>query len=334
MRAFPPCPQHPDRGVHPWLPGAARWLRCAGRTADETFAELRVTINDAGREDVPDFEIWDAIKFIYQTPVPNGRCSPGPKLTFDPKYLEHFTQPLADVTIDAQWLEARSQFSCHNRSPAGFLHKIFNPGEQVYVTSDDKSLEGEIWLHEGYPQNLAELNHLKSDHQGVWFLSNPIDGQLHQIDRRRSARNPDGLSYRTAEAITKFRHLVLESDEAPTELWLKALVLLRLPIIAIYHSGRRGAHALVNLQTSTLDQWTLKRDLLRADLIRLGACAGSITPHRLTRLPNCLRGQTGQLQQLLYLTPSADGTPILHRKERTYGYTQGQSDQGSSATEE
>ncbi len=334
MRAFPPCPHH---GVHQWLPSAARWLRCTGHTAEETFAELRVSIDAVGRSDVPDREIWDATHLVYDTPVKSdgSNSPPTPKPTFEKTYLEQFVAPLATTIIDAAYLEARSEFSCHNRSPAGFLHKIFKPREHVYLTTDDKSLEGDIWTHEGYPQNLAELNHLSTGHVGVWYLSNPIDGELHQIPRLRTKQNPEGLSYRPLEAITSFRHLVLETDEeAFAELWLKALVLLPLSIVAIYHSGKRGPHALVNLNTTGLEDWKAKVEVLRPGLIRRGACAGSMTPHRLTRLPNCIRGETGQLQQLLYLTPSADGTSIFERRERTYGCTQGQSDQGCATSEE
>ena len=53
------------------------------------------------------------------------------------------------------------------------------------------------------------------------------------------------------------------------------------------------------------------------DLIRLGACPGSVTARRLSRLPNCMRGQTGRLQRLLYLRPDADGTPICQIPPRS-----------------
>jgi len=51
-------------------------------------------------------------------------------------------------------------------------------------------------------------------------------------------------------------------------------------------------------------------------MIRLGACDGSLTALRLSRLPNCVRGETGKLQQLLYLSPDADSTPISQRPIR------------------
>jgi hypothetical protein len=231
------------------------------------------------------------------------------KIQYDPDYLRSFTDQITDV-VDYEYLEIRSQLTCSNRSPAGFLHKITSPGESVWVTDKPESREGLIWTHDGPIQNLAELNHLRTGRAGVWFLSNPIDGAPHHVERLKSQFNPKGVSFRASECITSWRHVVLESDCAPQDLWLRALVLLELPIVAIYHCGARSPHALVNLGASSSQQWRTLLEPHREHLIRLGACPGTLTPLRLSRLPNCTREQTGCLQKLLYLAPDADGTPI------------------------
>jgi hypothetical protein len=239
-----------------------------------------------------------------------------PKALYDPTYLESFTAQLSNTTIDTEYLEIRSQFTCHNRSPAGFLHKIFHPGEHVWVTERTTSGQGLVWTHEGLVQNLAELNHLRTGRDGVWFLSNPIDGAPHQLERLKSEFNAEGISFRATECITDWRHAVLETDDAPEELWLKALALLPLPIVAIYHSGKRGAHALINLGARTPGEWRERLAPHCEHLLRLGACSGTLKPVCLSRLPNCMREQTGRLQQLLYLAPDTDGTPIVQRPVR------------------
>jgi hypothetical protein len=245
--------------------------------------------------------------------------NPSPRTTtktfYDPAYLLEFTAKLFD-TIDGEYLEARSEFTCYNRSPAGFLHKIFRQGKNVWVTDNPESREGLIWTHDGAVQDLSELNHLQTGRSGVWFLSNPIDGAPHQLERLRSQFNPEGLSFRATECITDWHHAVLETDCAPADLWLKALVLLELPVIAIYDSGGRGPHALVRLGASSITEWHALLAPHLEHLVRLGACAKTLSPLRLTRLPNCIREQTGRLQQLLYLAPNADGTPIAARPLR------------------
>jgi hypothetical protein len=254
-----------------------------------------------------------------------------PKPVYDPDYLADFTSQLPDC-VDAEYLENRSQFTCHNRSPAGFLHKVFRKGESVWITTNGCSRDGLIWTHDGPVQNLAELNHLKNGCFGVWFLSNPIDGKEHQADRLVSEFNPEGLSFRSAECITDWRHAVIETDCAPADLWLKALVLLELPIVAIYHSGGRGPHALVNLGASSVEQWHALLAPHREHLVKLGSCPKTLTPLRLTRLPNCIREETGTIQQLLFLSPDSTGTPIAKlplcqdQQAVWIGYRKGSSD--------
>jgi hypothetical protein len=92
-----------------------------------------------------------------------------------------------------------------------------------------------------------------------------------------------------------------------------------LPIVAIYDSGKNGDHVLVRLEAHSKPEWEWRCAQYDRDLIRLGACPGSLTARRLSRLPNCMRGQTGQLQRLLYLCPDADGTPICQRTPRAAG---------------
>jgi hypothetical protein len=252
-------------------------------------------------------------------PPPPPSPSPSPRTTtkaiYDPAYLEQFTEKLT-AAVDDEYLELRSECSCYNRSPAGFLAKVFRQGENAWVTVNSKSGEGWVWTHDGPIQDLSELNHLATGRFGVWFLGNPIDGAPHQIERLRSQFNPDGASFRATECVTDWRHVVLETDCAPPSFWLKALVLLELPIIAIYDSGGRGPHALVRLSASSPEEWHALLEPHLEHLVRLGACAKTLTPLRLTRLPNCIRAQTGRLQQLLYLAPSADGAPIASRPLR------------------
>jgi len=246
----------------------------------------------------------------------SGFRAPPKKIVYDRGYLQEFTAELSDETIDDDYLEARSEFTCHNRSPAGFLHKIFRQGESVWVTDNLESGEGLIWTHDGRVQNLAELNHLATGHRGVWFLANPIDGAPHKIERLQSQFNPDGISFRATECVTNWRHAVLETDCAPTPLWLKTLVLLELPIVAICASGRRGPHALIRFGGSSLEQWHALLEPHREHLVRLGACEKTLTPIRLMRLANCMRAQTRRLQKLLYLAPHTDSIPIARRQVR------------------
>lgn len=306
------CPLH---GIHLWIPGAARGLARQGKTDQEIFDRIRAaTINV--RRHVPDREIQQAIAVICATAVdPKLGDRKAQKVKYKPQYLEEIAARITG-TIDAQYLEARSQFTTSNRTAAGFLHKIFRPGENVWVTVNDKSIDGWIWTHDGDNQNFAELADLESGQENVFFLTNPIDGELHAVPRRITENNPEGLTFRVTECVTAWRHMVVESDVAPSDLWLKALVQFELPIVAIYTSGGRSIHALVRLNADSKSQWEEICQKYQRQLIRLGACEGSLSAMRLSRLPNCVRSETGDLQALLYLSPDADSTPICQRSIR------------------
>jgi hypothetical protein len=115
--------------------------------------------------------------------------------------------------------------------------------------------------------------------------------------------------------VDSWRFGVLESDEAPADLWLRAVVLMRLPIVAIYTSGGRSIHVLYRMDGATTKEELDARIAPRKrEFIPIGACPKAMTAVRLTRLPGCWRGKTKQWQRLLYLDPNPDGGPIYKEK--------------------
>ena len=221
--------------------------------------------------------------------------------------------------VDAEWLAARSPVPHHDCSPASFLHALFRKDEHVIVFTKFRSQGQMVWTHPGLPYDERALDQFRADApDGVWFLANPCDGRFRDIPRLISEYNPTGRSRRAQENLTDFRHLLIESDDVDLGLWLAALVQLPLPILSVVTSGGRSIHALVRTGCHTKAQWDELVDRRwKPGLIRLGACKSSTSAVRLTRLPCCRRGNA--LQQLLYLNPDPDFTPIcelpIHTKE-------------------
>jgi hypothetical protein len=203
--------------------------------------------------------------------------------------------------IDTAWLASRSAicpFTAESGSfnADGFLRAVFREGERVVVFTNQRSQGQAIWPLQEIPT---------SGDDGVWYLSQPVDGCEHPNPRVKPM--PDGkpkLSRRSAESVTSWRHLILESDEADARDWMAALVQLPLRIAAIYTSGKRSIHALVRIDAPTEQEWNNTVRQLKPVLIPLGADPAAMTAVRLTRLPGCLR--KGKLQKLLYLDPGAD----------------------------
>lgn len=208
------------------------------------------------------------------------RYVPPPKAEFDRAALEKFAGEYAAV-VDLKWLANRSEIDPAMVDSGRFLRTIFGRGEKVLVFTNDKTQGEALWPGEALPAT-GKL--------GVWFLCQPVDGEYHPNPRAK--RNPDGtckMSRRSEESVTSWRHMVLESDEAPTRLWLGAIAQLKLRIAALYTSGSRSVHALIDVKATTKAEWDAEKHAIKAGLLTLGADEGALSAVRLTRLPGAMR---------------------------------------------
>jgi hypothetical protein len=256
-----------------------------------------------------------------ETPATKSRRQAAPQ--FNRGAFEKF---IGHNLVDPAFLEARSPIAPANRTPASFLHALYKPGENIVVFDDYESQGQEVWTHPGLPYDARALDSfVRGQRFGVWFLTNPVDGQVHINDDGKPSR-------RSHQNVTAWRYLLLESDrdDISEREWLTALSLLPLPIAAITETGGRLAHALIHVDASSKAHW----DSFKAQLTPLATVLGADTPAisavRLSRLPQCqrlgkkdangkfLNFQDGpRFQRLLYLNPAPDGTPIADQGSQT-----------------
>jgi hypothetical protein len=219
-----PCPES-GKGVHDWIPHAARKLAMAGVDPSEAENWIRAHMT---RTPSPSNEVATTINKIYreqaQQGAPDGKLSGGvEKPEFCPNKLEAIAAHMDGV--DAEWLAARSPIRVDECTPASFLHALFSTGEKVLVFSVYGSQGQVLWTHPGLPCDECALDRFRTGGpDGVWFLSNPCDGCFRSIPRLISENNPTGRSRRAEENLTDFRHLLIESDMVEPDLWLAALV--------------------------------------------------------------------------------------------------------------
>lgn len=224
----------------------------------------------------------------------------------------------ADVRVDAEWLRARSPIDPTKVSTEQFLEHLFLPEERVIIFTRFKS-QGQFihWVGHG-SFRLADKPGVKAvasklptgSNEGVWYLCQPVTGQWRPNPRVTDEHGRPRMSRRSEEVVTAWRYLVLESDNAPEDLWLNFLAQVPLPIAAIYTSGGKSIHALVKLDVGSKAEWDRIKRIVTPLFSKLGADPGALTAVRLTRLPGCLRGN--RMQKLLYLDPSPDpnGLPL------------------------
>ena len=206
-------------------------------------------------------------------------------------------------------------------TPTDFLNSIYLKGEKVLIFTHFYSqgdyaqrIGGSMWRLAKRPGVLGVKSALpRGGADGVWFLNQPVSGEWKINPRSTDDLGRPKMSRRSEEVVTSWRYLVLESDEAPANLWVRFLVKLPLPIVAIYTSAGRSIHALVKVDAPNKQWWDSYKNMISGLLSKLGADPAAITALRLTRLPGCYRN--GKLQRLLYLDPTPEPkTPILWRE--------------------
>jgi hypothetical protein len=299
-----PCPEH---GIHFWLLGSARLLSSgfADLPDQEIFNRLQQLTRHV-RRTVPDSEINEAIAKVRGSPGPKRNVPSLKQTTFEPELLACTAAQLPGV--DETYLLARSPIDPRTVSADGFLHAVFRPTEKVLIFSDELSQGQLLWDPQdpGAARKLAQF--ASGEPYGVWYLTAPVDGSYHFNPRQGF------MSRRSLESVTSWRHLVLESDVAPRDQWLSYLCQIKARILAIYTSGQSSIHALLlaDEQIASKEQWDAKvrESGLIQTLCRYGACRGSLTAVRLSRLPGCRREETGVTQQLLYLNSKPEQAPI------------------------
>ncbi len=187
-----------------------------------------------------------------------------------------------------------------------------NVGERLLIFSDMKSQGQFVWETERNDE--IQNRDLPTGPDGVWFLPQPVDGVFHQNPRLGGK-----MSRRSEESVTAWRYVVLESDEANPDEWLRCLVQMPLPISCICSSGGRSIHALVRIDAATKSDWDSIVRKMKPVLVTLGADPGALSAVRLTRLPQAMRGE--RLQRLMYLNPKPTGVPIEKQGARVALYS-------------
>lgn len=239
---------------------------------------------------------------------PAGNWEPPPKVEFDEEQLVRFAGELRG-RISRVWLAERSHFDPAAINADAFLEALYDRStERVLVFTAQYSQGDAVWPLDSIPRKGRE---------GIWFLAAPVDGDF------RPGDSPESMTRRSGSCVVSWRWMVIESDDAPADLWLAALVRLPLRIAALYTSGDRSVHALVRLDAVSQTDWMEQRRKMQAGLVLLGADLGAMSSVRLTRLPGCIRYgkkkkdgtyvrfDPPRTQRLLYLNPAAPMCPLV-----------------------
>jgi hypothetical protein len=275
------------------------------------FIEARIT-----RPASPDNEVEIAVAKAYRqtttinkAPHQNSpaqrRALPLPEVKFDEAKLRAVATKIKTPVNWRHWLWERSPMRPETQNAISFLSRLYRPGEIVHAFDKMNGIEGK---HPRWSFTLSnpmdcrvsvEMREGGRFQSGIWFLCNPVDGEWHSNPRQN-----DEPSCRSEESLTAFRYVVWESDVAPANLWLAFVVQVPARVAAIYTSGSRSIHTLIQIDAKSKGEWDAIAGQWKRPLKVLGGDAGCLSAVRLTRLPRCARPEKTGFQRLLYLAPN------------------------------
>ena len=290
----------PGKGCHTALLGVANCGLYAGLSEVQIFEDIRQHIPNGTRY-VPDSEIYTAVAKAKSDYKPNCsvfkkpfRKSASSKPKIPSEYRDHLLEKGKDTEeVDFEEASPVRLLDSPEKDAELLLKTLYEPDDYLFIGTqyDTKVRTVAQWLDflKKYPLFPPLI------------CPNPVDGQLHPTQS-------GSVSYRCDAAVCKFKFAVLEFDSlSRTEqfaFWKACL----LPLVALIDSGNKSLHAWIRVpDVHTLSEWksNIEQSLFDLCLKSLGIDTACKNPSRMSRLPGCIRKETGRWQKLLYLNPGA-----------------------------
>jgi hypothetical protein len=119
------------------------------------------------------------------------------KSLFSAAVLERVARLLPHV--DKDFVRARSPLRPEVQTPATVLLRLYEMGESVLVFTEQESQGLHVCTCTSPPHDTRCLDHLVHGHRdGVWYLSNPVDGNYHPNPRQGGKRSRRSEGRKTA----------------------------------------------------------------------------------------------------------------------------------------
>jgi hypothetical protein len=290
---LPECPPSGE-GCHRWLYLVINGLVNAGLDDDDIEAWVDHWMSRPAQPG----EVENTLRKIRGGGLHN-RTHYIPRHDLDPDAIKEATK---EGPTSFEEIEAMSPIDPRSVTVHDYLRMVYADGERTVVFNDERSQGQMVWGH-STPRGFLDWV-IRNNRVGAWFLMNPVSGEKTFIERLGKA------SRRAEESISAYKFALVESDKIEPNLWLTILKKLPLPIVSVTLSGNESAHSIILVNATSKEQWSERVRKLASLVVPLGACQGSLTAVRLTRLPFVERKDTGKEQRLLYLNPTPSPLPL------------------------
>jgi hypothetical protein len=215
------------------------------------------------------------------------------KREFDEEKLKALT---AEGPLPVEDFLKSSPVAVADVTAAEFLRRLYP--KQANIIFTDQQSQGKLVWNESLPDQLV-TSAIANNTEGAWIMVNPVNGKFLPIPRLGKK------SQRAEENLVAYEYLLIESDSVEMTLWLRVLSKLDLPIVAVTTSGSKSAHALVRVGQKDREGYLARASEIADLVVPLGADPAAMSAVRLTRVPGCVRRDTGKPQQLIYFNPDA-----------------------------
>jgi hypothetical protein len=215
------------------------------------------------------------------------------KREFDEANLKALTE---EGPLSVEEFTKSSPISVADVTASEFLRRLYP--KQANIIFTDQQSQGKLVWNETMPDLLVD-NAITKNTEGAWIMVNPVNGKFLPIPRLGKK------SQRAEENLVAYEYLLIESDSVEMELWLRVLTKLDLPIVAVTTSGSKSAHALVRVGQKDREGYLARASEIADLVVPLGADPAAMSAVRLTRVPGCMRRDTGKAQTLIYFNPDA-----------------------------
>ena len=276
----------------------------AGIPAEHAHADIRDA--SGGSHPLPDREIQAAVQKAFAEHQAGGTVRPPPKpapIVKDGQAVLRKIIAQGSFSDEADFWET-SPVRLNgdpSQDTALLLQTRFNPGDLIFI--GNRYEDGIIGRN--IRAAAAWIEFFKAGRTaGPFIIVNPFTG------KPAPKKSGDGETYRGDRSVAAFRHCLIEFDNLSREDQLRFWSAARLPIVALIDSGGKSIHAWLDVEklggVSSSDEWTrkVKSGLYEQALIPMGVDRACCNQSRLSRLPGCVRTETGKFQRLIWLSPT------------------------------
>lgn len=277
-------------GCHVALLSVANLARLAGVGPDRVAEDLQAHIR--GTRKVPRSEIQAAVRKAFDSPVFTPKPRAAHRVDVG-RLLRTILDRGAGFTEQALWEASPVRIDWpQERDAVEILDRLYKRDETLFIggrmdADASNVLTAAEWIAR------FDRGGFVPEH----IVPNPLTG--------KQGLTKDGKpSWRADSCVTAFRFATIESDHMQLDQQIRFWAGVKLPVVALLHSGGKSIHGWVRIDASDRGEWEQDVEGMLFEMLKpLGIDGSCKNEARLSRMPGHFRTEKDHWQKLMYLDP-------------------------------